>query len=113
MGDSPKVWFRLTKKESQFPQKLRQAADCGLATIYLIIILGSPSKCIFKGQFEKKTGDTAAVVGCMDNETVVNIAHAGAVTELTLRDGVTLEFVPTPDNPMMKATRVKRETGKF
>ena len=49
----------------------------------------------------------------MDNETVVNIAHAGAVTELTLRDGVTLEFVPTPDNPIMKATTVKRETGKF
>ena len=60
-------------------------------------ISGSPSKCIFKGTFGKGTGDEAAVVGCMGDEAVVNIAHDGGVSELTLRDGVTLEFVAEGD----------------
>merc|ERR1712115_336758 len=58
---------------------------------------GSPSKCIFKGTFGNGTGDEAAVVGCMGDEAVVNIAHDGGVSELTLRDGVTLEFVAEGD----------------
>jgi len=76
---------------------------------------GGPSKCIFNGQFENKTGDTAAVVGCIGSETVVNIAHNGFVSELTLRDGVTLEFIPKEDNQIEGGPRVTREivTGGF
>jgi len=71
---------------------------------------GSPSKCIFEGTFEDKTGDVAAVVGCMGSEAVVNIAHDGGVCELTLRDGVTLEFVSQGDNENGRGARVKRDT---
>ena len=78
----------------------------------IIIISGSPSKCIFNGRFENKTGDTAAVVGCIGSETVVNIAHNGFVSELTLRDGVTLEFIPKEDNQIEGGPRVTREIGK-
>ena len=55
----------------------------------------------------------AAVVGCMGNETVVNLAHDGRVSELTLRYGITLEFVSNGDNENVRAARAKRETGEL
>ena len=51
------------------------------------------------------------MVGCMGSEAVVNIAHDGGVCELTLRDGVTLEFVSQGDNENGRGARVKRDTG--
>ena len=78
----------------------------------LRLILGSTSKCIFNGRFKNKTGDMAVVVGCMDSETVVNIARNGRVRELTLRENLTLHFVSKPVDQNGTAFRVKRHEGK-
>ena len=49
----------------------------------------------------------------MGNETVVNLAHDGRVSELTLRYGITLELISNGDNENVRAARAKRETGKL
>ena len=49
----------------------------------------------------------------MGSEAVVNIAHGGGLTELTLRDGITLELVAVGGTDNWIGAEVKWVLGKF
>ena len=57
-----------------------------ISVAHFISYSGSRHRCIFEGAFKNNTADKAIVVGCIGDETAINIAHRGGINEFTVKN---------------------------
>ena len=70
---------------------------------------GSLPRCIYEGAFKNNTADKAIVVGCIGDETAINIAHQGGISEFTLKNDTSRQFFPKGYTRNARAVTVHQE----
>ena len=80
-----------------------------ISVAHFISYSGSRHRCIFEGEFKNNTADKAIVVGCIGDETAINIAHLGGISEFILKNNITQQLIPKRYTRNARATTVHQE----